>query len=123
MTTHTIIVILLIGIVAGILSGLVGIGGGIVIVPALIYFFGYSQQQAQGTSIGLLLLPAGILAALNYYKQGYIDIKVVLIMAVTFTIGGWLGSKLAVSLPQATLKKAFAVFLGIIAIKMIFFEK
>ncbi len=123
MTIQTIILLLIIGLVAGILSGLVGVGGGIVVVPALIYLLAFSQQQAQGTSLGLLLLPVGILAVINYYKQGDIDIKVVLIMAVTFTIGGWIGSKLALTISQTTVKKVFGIFLACVAIKMIFFEK
>jgi uncharacterized protein len=123
MTSQTIILLLLVGLLAGILSGLVGVGGGIIVVPALIYILGFNQQQAQGTSLGLLLLPVGILAVWNYYKQGAIDIKVVLIMAITFTLGGWLGSKIALNISQAAVKKIFAVFLACVAIKMIFFEK
>jgi uncharacterized membrane protein YfcA len=102
---------------------MIGIGGGIIIVPALVFVLGFSQQQAQGTSLGLLLLPVGILAVLNYYKQGFIDVKVVGIMCVTFILGGWLGSKIALSLPQETVKKIFAVVLIIVAVKMLFFDK
>src|ERR1700726_4660169 len=98
MSIQTVIIIILVGLAAGILSGLVGIGGGIIIVPALIFFLGFSQHQAQGTSLGILLLPAGIFAVLNYYKQGYIDIKVVLILFVGFVLGGWLGSKISTNL-------------------------
>jgi uncharacterized membrane protein YfcA len=123
MTLQTIILLLLVGLLAGALSGLVGVGGGIVIVPALVYILGFNQEQAQGTSLGLLLLPVGILAVWNYYKQGAIDIKVVLIMAITFTIGGWFGSKLAVNISEAVVKKIFGLFLACVAIKMIFFEK
>src|ERR1044072_7185473 len=109
MTVQTILLLVVVGLLAGALSGLVGVGGGIIIVPAPVYFMGFSQHQAQGTSLGLLLLPVGILAVMNYYKQGYIDIKVVAIMCVAFVIGGWLGSKYALSLPQQTVKKIFAV--------------
>ena len=105
MTFQTVLLLLLVGLLAGILSGLVGVGGGIIVVPALILILGFTQQQAQGTSLGLLLLPVGILAVWNYYQKGQIDIKVVLIMAVGFTIGGWLGSKIALSISQAALKK------------------
>jgi uncharacterized membrane protein YfcA len=80
MSTNTVIIILIIGLAAGILSGLVGIGGGVIIIPALVYLMAFSQQQAQGTSLGVLLLPVGILAVINYYKEGYVDIKVVLIL-------------------------------------------
>jgi uncharacterized membrane protein YfcA len=100
------------------LSGLVGVGGGIIVVPALVFFLNFNQQQAQGTSLGLLLLPVGILAVLNYYKQGHIDIMVVCIMAVAFIVGGWLGSKWALALPEATVKRIFAVILFYSAIKM-----
>ena len=123
MTTQTILLLLLAGLVAGVLSGLVGVGGGIIIVPALMLLLGFNQHEAQGTSLGLLLLPIGILAVMNYYKQGYINIKVVLIMAVAFTLGAWLGSKLSLSLSEVALKKIFAVFLVVIAVKMLFFEK
>jgi uncharacterized membrane protein YfcA len=118
MTTETILILIVIGLVAGTLSGLVGVGGGIIIVPALVFFLGFSQQAAQGTSLGLLLLPAGILAVLNYYKQGFIDFKVVGIMCAAFVLGGWLGSKLALSLSQEVVKKIFAVVLFYTAFKM-----
>src|SRR5579871_1540866 len=108
MSTQTIIIIILVGLVAGLLSGLVGIGGGIIIVPALVFFLGFSQHQAQGTSLGILLLPAGIFAVLNYYKQGYIDLKVVLILFVGFLIGGFVGSKISLNLSETTIKKIFA---------------
>lgn len=123
MSTQTVILIILIGLAAGILSGLVGVGGGIIIVPALIYILGFSQHQAMGTSLGILLLPAGILAVLNFYKKGYVDIKVVIILFVGFLIGGYLGSKLSLGLPDTTLKKIFAVVLICIAGKMLFFDK
>jgi uncharacterized protein len=123
MTAQLIILLLLIGLAAGMLSGLVGVGGGIIIVPALVFFLGFSQHEAQGTSLGLLLLPVGILAVLNYYNKGYIDIKVVLVMCAAFVIGGWLGSKLALSLSQETIKKVFAVVLFYTAFKMLGWDK
>ena len=98
MTLQIVIILILIGLSAGILSGLVGVGGGIIVVPALVFFLGFSQYQAQGTSLGLLLLPVGILAVASYYNKGHIDIKVVCIMAIAFVIGGWLGSRLALSI-------------------------
>lgn len=118
MTTQLIIILLLIGLSSGILSGLVGVGGGIIIVPALVFFLGFSQQQAQGTSLGLLLLPIGILAVWNYYSNGLIDMKIIGIMAISFVIGGWLGSKLAVSLSEVAVKRIFAVVLFYSAFKM-----
>lgn len=118
MTIQIILLLVLIGLAAGVLSGLVGVGGGIIVVPALVFFLGFTQQQAQGTSLGLLLLPVGILAVLNYYKQGHIDIRVVGIMAAAFVIGGWLGSKWALSLPEVTVKRIFAIILFYSGIKM-----
>ena len=118
MNAETIFLLILIGLAAGTLSGLVGVGGGIIIVPALVFFLGFSQQEAQGTSLGLLLLPAGILAVVNYYNKGFIDLKVVGIMCAAFVFGGWLGSKLALSLSQELVKKIFAVVLFYTAIKM-----
>ena len=118
MTMEIILLLVLIGLAAGVLSGLVGVGGGIIVVPALVFFLGFTQPQAQGTSLGLLLLPVGILAVLNYYKQGHIDIRVIGIMAIAFVIGGWLGSKWALSLPEDVVKKIFAIILFYSAIKM-----
>jgi uncharacterized membrane protein YfcA len=123
MTTELVVTLLLIGLFAGILSGLVGVGGGLIMVPALIFFLGYSQHQAQGTSLGLLLLPVGILAVINYYNKGYIDIKVVAIMSIAFILGGWLGSKIALRLPADTVKKIFAVFLFYSAFKLLGWDK
>ena len=119
MSGETIILLLIVGLFAGVLSGLVGVGGGIIIVPSLVYFLSYSQQQAQGTSLGLLLLPIGILAVINYYNKGYIDVKAVGVMAITFVIGGWLGSKLAVSISQEALRKIFAIVLFYTAFRML----
>jgi uncharacterized protein len=119
MTTEVIITLCLIGLAAGMLSGLVGVGGGIVIVPALMFFLGFSQLQAQGTSLGLLLLPIGIFAVLNYYNKGHIDVKVVLVMAVAFLLGGWIGSKIALNISQDLLRKIFAIVLFYTAIKML----
>ena len=119
MTSETVLILIVIGIFAGTLSGLVGIGGGIVIVPALVLFLGFSQHQAQGTSLGLLLLPVGILAVINYYNKGYVDLKVIAIMSIAFVIGGWLGSKMAISISQETVRKIFAIVLFYTAIKML----
>ena len=123
MSAYTLTILLLVGLVAGILAGLVGVGGGVVIIPALVYFLGFSQKEAQGTSLGILLLPVGILAAMNYYKQGFIDIKVVLIVSAAFIIGGFFGSKLALSISQETLRKIFGTLLLVLAIKMLFIDK
>jgi uncharacterized protein len=119
MNTETIILLIFIGLLAGTMSGLVGIGGGVIIVPCLVLILGFSQHAAQGTSLGLLLLPVGILAVLNYYNKGFIDLKVVGVMCIAFVIGGWLGSKIALSLTQETVKKIFAVVLFYTAFKML----
>ena len=119
MTFLTVLLLLLIGLAAGTLSGLVGVGGGIIVVPALVFALGFNQQEAQGTSLGLLLLPIGIFAVINYYKQGYIDIRVVVIMSIAFVIGAYLGSKFALTLPEITVKRIFAIVLFWAGIKML----
>lgn len=123
MDTQMILILLLVGLAAGMLSGMVGVGGGIVIVPCLVYFLGFSQKMAQGSSMGLLLLPVGILGALQFYKSGFIDFRVVLIIASAFIAGSYFGSKWALSMPQESVKKIFAVVMLIIAIKMLFIDK
>jgi uncharacterized membrane protein YfcA len=123
MSIQMVFIVILIGLIAGMLSGLVGVGGGIIIVPALVFFLGFGQHQAQGTSLGILLLPAGIFAVINYYKQGYIDLKVVVILFIGFVIGGYLGSKISLNLSETVVKKIFAVVLVIVAGKMLIFDK
>jgi uncharacterized protein len=122
MDTQMILILLLVGLAAGMLSGLVGVGGGIIIVPCLVFFLGFSQKLAQGTSLGILLLPIGILGAFQYYKQGYIDIKVVSIICVAFIFGSYFGSKIALSISQESVKKIFAMVMLLVAIKMLFFD-
>ena len=122
MDTQTFIILIIIGIVAGLLSGLVGIGGGIVIVPALVYFLGISHKTAQGSTLLLLMLPVGILAVMNYYKAGYVNWRYALIIAMGFVIGGFFGSKISLSIDEARLKKVFAIIILIVSIKMLFFE-
>ncbi|MES2332779.1 MAG: sulfite exporter TauE/SafE family protein [Bacteroidota bacterium] len=122
MSLSVIILLILIGIAAGFLSGLVGIGGGVIIVPALVILLGFSQKLAQGTSLGILLLPVGILAVLQYYKQGYLNVNYVAIVSVAFVLGGFFGSKLALSLSDEKMKKIFAIVMLLIAIKMLFFD-
>jgi uncharacterized protein len=122
MTVQLVLLLALVGFFAGVMSGLVGVGGGIIIVPCLVFFLGFSQQAAQGTSLGLLLLPVGIFAVINYYNKGYIDIKVVLVMSIAFIAGGWLGSKLALQLSQDVLRKIFAVVLFYTAFRMLHWD-
>ncbi len=128
MDTYIIIILLAIGLIAGMLGGMVGVGGGIIIVPALVYFLGFGQQTAQGTSLGLLMLPVGILGFLQYYHSSIkagtpINFTVIGILAVAFVVGSYFGSKLAISLPQGLLKKYFAILLLLVGIKMLFFDK
>ncbi|MFN4854704.1 MAG: sulfite exporter TauE/SafE family protein [Bacteroidota bacterium] len=119
MSTTSLIFLLLVGLFAGFLSGMVGIGGGILIVPVLVYFFGFSQHKAQGTTLFLFVLPVGILGAYNYYKSGNIDIKTALVICATFVFGSYFGSKLTLSLDQLTVKRIFGIFILLISLKMI----
>jgi hypothetical protein len=128
MATQLIITIIIIGLCAGILSGLVGVGGGIILVPALVYFLHYTQHQAQGTSLGVLTFPVVIVAFLKYYtdckQMGVpIDFKVIGILAIGFLIGGYFGSAIAMKINQDVLKKIFAVILFYTAIKMLDWDK
>jgi uncharacterized membrane protein YfcA len=109
----------LLGLVAGVFSGLVGIGGGIIIVPALVYLFGLTQQTAQGTTIALLVLPIGILAAWEYHKQGYVDYRIVAFIALGFLLGSLFGAKFALMVPTLLLKRIFGGTLVLIGFKML----
>jgi len=120
MTYTTIFILVVIGLLAGILSGIVGIGGGLIIIPMLILFLGTSQHVAQGTSLAVMLPPIGFLAALNYYKAGFVEWKFALIIAITFIIGGYVGSKFAIRISPSILKKVFGTLLFIAAIRIIF---
>jgi len=120
MSISMLLILLGIGIITGVMAGMLGIGGAIIMIPALVYFMGFSQQMAQGTSLAVMLPPIGILAAYNYYKAGHVDIKFALILAGAFLIGSYFGSKYALTLPQATLKKIFGVLLLLVAVKMLF---
>jgi len=110
---------LLLGLVAGILSGLFGVGGGILLVPALVLIFGLTQHNAQGTTLALMVPPIGLLAAWTYYKQGYVDVKIAALICVGFFFGGLLGAKFATAINATLLKKLFGVALLITAVKMI----
>lgn len=117
------VIIILIGLAAGIIGGMVGVGGGIIIVPALVYFLALSQHQAQGTSLTLMLFPVGILGVINYYKKGYVDFRFAGLLAIGFVVGSYLGSKFSLSLPQVTVKKIFAVLMLLVALKMLLLDK
>jgi uncharacterized membrane protein YfcA len=115
-----ILLCLILGLIAGIVSGITGIGGGIVILPALILVLGFSQHQAQGTTLALLVPPIDILAAWTYYKQGYVDLKIAALLCVGFVLGGWLGAKIGTGLSNVILSRIFGVLLLVSAIRVIF---
>ena len=110
----------LLGLVAGILSGLIGIGGGVIIVPALVFLFGLSQHQAQGTTLALLVPPIGLLAAWTYYARGYVDLRIAGFVCAGFFLGGLIGARLATGLSNVVLERIFGVALLLIALKMLF---
>jgi uncharacterized protein len=110
---------ILLGLAAGVLSGLVGIGGGIIIVPTLVFLFGMTQHEAQGTTLALLVPPIGILAAWTYYQQGFVNLRVAGFVCLGFILGGLLGAKFATGLSNEVLQKVFGVVLLLIAVKMI----
>jgi hypothetical protein len=122
MDIQTITILVILGIVTGGLSSIVGVGGGIILVPALVYLIGFNQMSAQGTSLALIMFPVGILGVIQYYKAGYVDFKVVAIIALGFILGSLFGSKVALSIPQETVKKIFAGIMLLMAIKMLFFD-
>ncbi|SHF78322.1 hypothetical protein SAMN05444396_101369 [Flavobacterium segetis] len=121
MTIQTIILLMCIGLTAGVLSGLIGIGGGIIMVPLLL-LMGFTQQQAQGTSLAALLPPVTLLAVLNYHKAGFVDWRFAIIISIVFVVGGYFGSKMAINIDQKILKKVFAVTLLLIG-GFLLFEK
>lgn len=123
MDTQTIIMLLIIGLFTGVLGGLVGVGGGIILVPALVFFLGFSQLDAQGTSLALIMFPVGILGVIQYYKQGHVDFKIVVLLAIGFVLGSFLGSKISLNINQQIVRKIFACLMIFIAIKMLFFDQ
>jgi len=110
----------MLGLCAGIISGLTGIGGGVIILPALIFFLGFSQHQAQGTTLAVLVPPIDLLAAWVYHKQGYTDLRVATFVCLGFFLGGFIGARLGVNLPNSLLSKLFAVFMLLSAAKVFF---
>jgi uncharacterized protein len=123
MSTTFLIGLILLGLCAGFISGVVGIGGGVIIVPLLVMLFGFTEHSAQGTTMALLVLPLGLLAAWSYWEKGYVDIKAALLISAGFIIGGFFGGKFAILLSDQILKKVFAVILLLIAVKLLFFNK
>lgn len=115
-----ILLYLLLGLASGFISGLIGIGGGVIIVPTLVFGFGLSQHEAQGTTLAMLVPPVGLLAAWTYYKQGYVNLHIAVFICMGFFLGGLLGAKLATGLSNVLLEKVFGIAMLAIALKMIF---
>ena len=120
MELQNLLLLLTVGFFAGIVGGSLGVGGGIVIVPSLVFLMGFSQHQAQGTSLAVLLFPVGILGAYNYYRQGYVNMKFALILALAFLAGSYLGSYVAVHLPEKIVRKMFALIMFVVSFKLFF---
>jgi uncharacterized membrane protein YfcA len=117
-----ILLLILIGLIAGIFSGLMGVGGGIVMIPLMVFALGFTQHEAQGTSLAVLAVPVTLIAAYNYYDAGHVNWKYAAVIAVTFIVGAYFGSKFAVSIDEGLLKKIFGVILIIVAIRLIFWK-
>lgn len=120
MTVEQLIILICIGLLSGMLAGMLGVGGAIIVIPALVIFLGLSQHQAQGTSLAFMVPPIGILAAWNYWKAGYVNWKFALVLSLTFVVGAYLGSLYSVHISQRILRKIFGILLLGVAIKMIF---
>ncbi|GET32247.1 UPF0721 transmembrane protein [Prolixibacter bellariivorans] len=120
MELSQVLLLVLVGLAAGIVSGALGVGGGIVLIPALVYLFGMDQHTAQGTSLAILLPPTGILAAMAYQKQGFINWKYAIIITAIFVLGAWIGAQFSISVPEKLMKRIFALFLLIVGAKMFF---
>ncbi len=116
----TIIILVIIGLMTGVFGGIFGVGGAIIMIPALVYFLSVDQHTAQGTSLAVMLPPIGLFAAYNYYKAGQVNISYAVIIAISFMIGGYFGSKIALTLPENLMRKIFGIFLILVALKMIF---
>ena len=119
MSVSMLILLLVIGIITGVVAGMFGIGGAIIMVPALVFIMGLSQHMAQGTSLAVMLPPIGIIAAYNYYKAGQVNFIFAMILAMAFLVGSYFGSKIALNLSQPLLKKIFGVLLLLVAAKML----
>ena len=119
MSLYQFLILIIIGLLAGMLSGTLGVGGGLIIVPALVFILGLSQHEAQGTSLAMMLAPIGILAAYNYYREDFINIKYAIVLAVAFILGAYFGSLISINLTANTLKKIFGILMLVVGLKMI----
>ena len=120
MNLTIVIILVIIGLMTGVFGGIFGVGGAVIMIPALVYFLNVDQHTAQGTSLAVMLPPIGLFAAYNYYKEGQVNVWYAVIIALSFMIGGYFGSKIALNLPEQTMKKIFGFFLILIALKLIF---
>ena len=120
MNLTTIIILIVIGLMTGVFGGMFGVGGAVIMIPALVYFLGVDQHTAQGTSVAIMLPPIGLFAAYNYYKAGQVNIWYAVIIAIAFMAGGYFGSKIALNLPENLMKKIFGIVLILVALRMIF---
>ncbi|MDA0883266.1 MAG: sulfite exporter TauE/SafE family protein [Flavobacteriales bacterium] len=119
MEIGTVMILVAIGLMAGMVSGFIGIGGGVIVVPALVYFLGMTQFEAQGTSLAMMIPPIGILGVMNYYKGGHINVNFAIVIAITFVIGGYLGSKLALKLPPVKVKFIFGLIMLYVSVRLL----
>jgi uncharacterized membrane protein YfcA len=119
MTPQTIFMLVSIGLFAGLLSGFVGVGGGIIIVPALVFLLGLTQHQAQGTSLFVLMLPVVSFAVLNYWKSGNVKWEYGLVIAMTFIVGAFFGSKLSLKISPGLVQLIFGILMAYISFRMI----
>lgn len=122
MNWTTILILVMIGLMAGVFGGMFGVGGAVIMIPALVYFLSADQQLAQGTSVAIMLPPIGLFAAYNYYKAGMVNTWWAVIIAISFMVGGYFGSKIALALPENLLRKLFGILLIILALRMIFMK-
>jgi uncharacterized membrane protein YfcA len=120
MSTFQLIVLIIVGIMSGMLAGVFGVGGAIIVIPALVFILGLSQHEAQGTSLAFMLPPVGILATWNYWKAGHVNWKIALVLSLTFVIGAYLGSHLSINISDKTLRRLFGALMIVVAVKMIF---
>jgi len=120
MKMNEIILLIIIGLLAGFAGGMMGVGGGVVVIPALNFIMGFSQHEAQGTALAFMLPPIGLLAAWNYYKAGYVNVKYAVFLTLAFVVGAYVGSLISVQVPDKILKKIFGLMLLYVSYRMIF---
>ncbi len=120
MSVAHLIILIIVGILSGLLAGIFGVGGAIIVIPALVFILGFSQHDAQGTSLAFMLPPVGILATWNYWKEGHVNWKIALILSLTFVVGSYLGSHFSINMSDKLLRRLFGILMILVAIKMIF---